>query len=64
MKMKIKNLLGMALLAGFLVAAFSSCYETEYYHHYHHHTHDWYDHHHQPVPVGVDFNVDVEAHHH
>lgn len=59
----LKNIFGMALLTGLLFTAFTSCYETQYYHHYHHHTHDWYGHHHEPVPAGVDFNVDVDVHH-
>ncbi|HXB93637.1 MAG TPA: hypothetical protein VNU70_00720 [Puia sp.] len=64
MKKSIKRIFGMALLAGLLVTTFSSCYESHYYGHYHHHTRDWYDRHHQPVPAGVDFNVDVDVHHH
>jgi hypothetical protein len=38
---------------------FTSCAESHYYHRNHHHTRDWYDHHHQPRPAGVNFEVDV-----
>jgi hypothetical protein len=59
MKKIIRNSFAMALLIGMAVFSLSGCYETHYYHHYHHHTRDWYDRHHEPVPSGVDFNVDI-----
>jgi hypothetical protein len=59
MKKILRNLLAMALIAGTVVVSLTGCYETHYYHHYHHHTRDWYDRHHEPVPAGVDFNVEI-----
>ena len=64
MKDSLKKVLGISILSGLLLTAFTGCYEEHYYHTYHHHTHDWYDRHHESVPTGVDFNVDVDVHHH
>jgi hypothetical protein len=59
MKQTVKKTLGIVVILAAMVFSLSGCYETHYYHHYHHHTRDWYDHHHQSYPAGVDFNVDV-----
>ncbi len=59
MKHTLKNLLSAGLFLGVIAFSMSSCYETHYYNRYHHHTRDWYGHHHQPVPSGDNFDVDV-----
>jgi hypothetical protein len=59
MKHTLKNILSIGLFLGVVAFSMSSCYETHYYNRYHHHTRDWYGHHNQPVPAGVNFDVDV-----
>jgi hypothetical protein len=59
MKRTLKTIAGLALCLVLSTLALTGCVESHYYHHYHHHSRDWYDHHREPYPPGVDFNVDV-----
>jgi hypothetical protein len=59
MKHTIKRSFSIVVILSVMAFYLSGCYESHYYNHYHHHTRDWYDHHHQSYPAGVDFNVDI-----
>ncbi len=64
MKHTVKNVLSLALFAGIISFALSSCYvgyEGRYYHRYHHHHRDWYAARHRPEPAGVNWSVDVDV---
>lgn len=65
MKQTLKNVLSLVLLLGTIIFSLSSCYssyEGGYYRQYHHHHREWYQSHHQPEPVGVRWDVDVDRH--
>ena len=59
MKNNIKNMLGLGSFLIGLAFLFSGCVEHRYYETNHHHSREWYEHHQQAPPQGMNFELDV-----